>query len=140
MLHATGRFAGHPRVVRDADDLTALLRAGRRAARAPILLELEHVDDTEAATTSARLAELGNECGCAWGARAMSAGFVLSAVAVVLHDDVRSAAFVFHLPLVLAAGVLCALAGKALGLAAANGRYRHELQALLLRTPSPEEV
>src|SRR3954454_19861253 len=95
VLHATGRFAGHPRVVRDANELTALLRAGRRAARAPIVLELEHVDDAEAASPSARLAELGNECGCAWGARAMTAGFVLSAAAVVVHDEGRAAAVLF---------------------------------------------
>src|SRR3954464_6394706 len=93
VLHATGRFAGHPRVVRDSDDLTALLRAGRHAARTPIVLELEHVDDAEAARTSARLAELANECGCAWGARAMTAGFVVSAVAVVRPAQCRSASF-----------------------------------------------
>jgi hypothetical protein len=139
-MQATGRLSGHPRVVRDGADLTALLRAGRKAARAPIVLELAGIGDAEAAATSVRLGELGNECGCAWGARAMFAGFGVAIAAVVLRDDVRSASFLFHLPLVLAAGVLCALAGKGLGVMAANGRYRDEIEALLRRTHPAKEV
>jgi hypothetical protein len=137
VMHANGRSPGQrTRVVRD-DDLAQLLREGRRGAREPIELDLAAVSGPDAARTAERLTELGADCGCSWGARAMFAGLGVSVVAMAAIDDVRSLDFVFHLPLALAAAVLCAVAGKALGLHTASRRYRREVEGLLLRATRP---
>ncbi len=137
MMHETGRSPGQrTRVVRD-DDLAQLLREGRKAAREPIELHLDAVSEPDAARAAERLTELGADCGCAWGARAMFAGLGVSVIAIAAVDDVRSTDFLFHLPLALAAAVLCAAAGKAVGLHTASRRYRREVECLLQRATRP---
>jgi hypothetical protein len=137
VMHANGRSPGQrTRVVRD-DDLAQLLHEGRRGAREPIELHLAAISDPDAARTAERLSELGADCGCSWGARAMFAGLGVSVVAIAAIDNVRSLDFVFHLPLALAAAVLCAATGKALGLHTASRRYRREVEGLLLRASRP---
>jgi hypothetical protein len=137
VMHEPGRESGQrTRVVRESD-LEQLLREGRKAARQPIELHLGAVSEPEAARTAERLSELGAECGCAWGARAMFAGLGGAVIVIAAIDDVRSPAFLFHLPLALAVAVLCAVAGKVLGLRTAGRRYRREVESLLRRAHRP---
>ncbi len=96
----------------------------------PVVLDLPELPPGERDTSSQRLTELLDECGCDTGARAMVAGAVITGLGLAALTG-PSLGLLALSPLVVVGAVIGAGSGKAYGLARSRRQFRREIDRLL---------
>lgn len=117
-------------VVRDAAELSALARSGRLYSAQPLSLELPALPAAAVTALAERLDRDRQECGCSLGAKCMAAGALAALAFLAARYGPLTPQFLWRLPLVLAAAVAAAGAGKTLGILAAHRRVRRSIARL----------
>jgi len=122
-----------PFVVVGLGELEALARAKEFRSRRRLLLDVPGLGEAEAFAASERLNSARSECGCALGAKAMTAGFVVALVALMVAYGPLSLAFLERSPIAVGAAFVFAAVGKAVGIALGRRRARREVTRVLER-------
>jgi len=128
--HASAGFAP---IVVGLGELEGFARAKEFRSRRPLLLEVPEMGAAEAFEVSERLNSARSECGCALGAKAMTAGFVIALGALFAAYGPFSIAFLERLPLTVGAAFVSAAIGKTAGIALGRRRARQEVSRVLKR-------
>jgi hypothetical protein len=122
--------AGSHLVVRTIEELQALTRTGHSRTAPSIALDLPGLEPSAARAVAARIEAYRRACGCSSGAAFMSLGFGGLLLAFVWRDGL-AVALLWHFPLAVAGGIVCAGVGKAIGLLYAHARLRSEVADLI---------
>ncbi len=122
-----------PLVVGEVEQLPALLRSNALYSKQPLIFALAPLAPQENFAFAERLNQYRQECGCSLGAKCMAASLILSAAWVV--DRSSLVTLWWQIPVALAAALLCAGAGKAVGIARARRKLRREVNFFLKSFP-----
>jgi hypothetical protein len=125
--------AGFAPIVVGLGDLEAIARAKEFRSRRPLLLDVPEMGAAEAFEVSERLNRARAECGCALGAKAMTAGFVIALGVLLAAYGPFSIAFLEHSPLAVGAALVSTAIGKTTGIALGRRRARQEVSRVLER-------
>jgi hypothetical protein len=118
-------------IVRNADGLKAWLESPWRVSPQPLVIQLPQLPAGEAKVIAARLDQARSECGCSLGAKCMISGTAVALAWLTFRLGFLTPAFLWRLPLALLFALLCAGAGKAVGLLLARRRLRRDIRFLL---------
>lgn len=126
-----------PLVVGEVEQLRALLRSNALYSKQPLIFALAALSPQENFAFAERLNQYRQECGCSLGAQCMAASLILSTAWVV--DRSSLVALWWQIPVALAAALLCAGGGKAVGIARARRKLRREVNFFLKSFPEHQK-
>ena len=120
-----------PFVIADLAELRAFARTREFTSNRPVVLAVPEIPAADAFAVAERLNRDRTECGCSLGAKAMTAGFVLTLAALMVGYGPFALAFLERSPLALAAAFAFAAVGKVIGIAMGRRRARREVSRIL---------
>jgi hypothetical protein len=120
-----------PVVIGSVAELQAFASSPGFVSKRQLALRIPEMSPQEAFVSSERLNTYRSECGCSFGARAMTAAFVFALALLVVVYGPLSVALLVHLPLAIGAAVLFAVLGKFAGIAAGRRRARREAARII---------
>jgi hypothetical protein len=120
-----------PFVIADLAELRAFARTRDFTSSRPVVLEVPEIPAADAFAVAERLNRDRAECGCSLGAKAMTAGFVLTLGALMVGYGPFALGFLERSPLALAGAFAFAAVGKVTGIAMGRRRARREVSRIL---------
>jgi hypothetical protein len=128
-------------VIRTIEELKALRTMRGTLSEFTLVLEMPGLTAEAARSAGSRIASYRNECGCSFEARCMTAGFLLALVYLVARFGLFTSGCAFRLPLAFACALVCAGAGKAIGIRRARTRLGQEIDSLAAQNQVfPKEI
>ena len=120
-----------PFVIGDLAELRAFARTREFTSSRPVVLAFPEIPAADAFAVAERLNRDRAECGCSLGAKAMTAGFVLTLGALMVGYGPFALGFLERSPLALAGAFAFAAVGKVTGIALGRRRAHREVSRIL---------
>jgi len=124
-----------PLVISDLDQLRAFAVTRAFVLKQPLILSIPGMTPSEAFAAAERLNKDRNECGCALGAQAMTAAFLITLALLAIRYGPFTLALVERLPIAIAAAIVFVALGKVVGIAMGRRRARREVARILATFP-----
>jgi hypothetical protein len=121
------RSFGPPILITGPDELRAFAASRAFASNQPVIIRLNGRSLAADASASERINKDRAACGCALGAQAMAAAFLITLALLMSLYGPFTLATLARTPIALAAALVFAGLGKAVGMAKARNRARREI-------------
>lgn len=132
-----GQEGAAPLVIADFSELRAFSGTRDFTSSRPLVLNVPGIPPVEAFALAERLNRDRAECGCSFGAKAMTAGLGLTVGGLMVVYGPLTLAFLERSPISLAVALACAGVGKVVGIGLGRRRARRNV-AHILETFNPE--